>query len=182
MTQKDIIKISDLPGETKFSFGEKGLRLQELKHLGFNVPDGILLSVEFLQRLIKSTGLWADIKKVTQNESEGDRNLDTLVLDLLKTQIPDREFKDILDQALGSTETHAPDIYYAVRSAALGEDDSQTSFAGQYSTVLNVRYQDIWAAVFECYASWWTDRSVSYRRINNHFFPNRRYQSLFSIS
>ena len=67
-------------------------------------------------------------------------------------------------------ETHAPDIRYAVRSAALGEDDSQTSFAGQYSTVLNVRYQDIWAAVFECYASWWTDRSVSYRRINHHFF------------
>ncbi|MBW2217174.1 MAG: hypothetical protein JRF34_08280 [Deltaproteobacteria bacterium] len=170
MTQKDIIKISDLPGETKFSFGEKGLRLQELKHLGFNVPDGILLSVEFLQRLIKSTDLWPDIKKVTQNESKGDRNLDTLVLDLLKTQTPDREFKDILDQSLGSTETHAPGIFYAVRSAALGEDDSQTSFAGQYSTVLNVRYQDIWTAVFECYASWWTDRSVSYRRINNHFF------------
>jgi phosphohistidine swiveling domain-containing protein len=170
MTQKDIIKISDLPGETKFSFGEKGLRLQELKHLGFNVPDGILLSVEFLQRLIKSTGMWPDIKKVTHNESEGDRYLDTLVLDLLKTQTPDREFKDILDQALGSTETHAPSIFYAVRSAALGEDDSQTSFAGQYSTVLNVRYQDIWAAVFECYASWWTDRSVSYRRINNRFF------------
>ena len=100
MTQKDIIKISDLPGKTKFSFGEKGRRLQELKHLGFNVPDGILLSVEFLQRLIKSTGLWPDINKVTQNESKGDRNLDTLVLDLLKTQTPDRKFKNVLDEAL----------------------------------------------------------------------------------
>ncbi|MBW2143643.1 MAG: hypothetical protein JRG75_04515, partial [Deltaproteobacteria bacterium] len=148
----------------------KGLRLQELKHLGFNVPDGILLSVEFLQRLIKSTGMWPDIKQVAQNESKGARNLDTFVLDLLKTQTPDQKFNNILDEALESIEAHAPDILYAVRSAALGEDDSQTSFAGQYSTVLNVKYPHIWAAVFECYASWWTDRSVSYRRINNHFF------------
>ena len=132
MTQKDIIKISDLPGETKSSFGEKGLRLQELKHLGFNVPDGILLSVEFLQRLIKSTGMWPDIKKATHNESKGGRNLDTSVLDLLKTQTPDRKFKHVLDEALESIEAHTPDILYAVRSAALGEDDSQPSFAGQY--------------------------------------------------
>jgi len=169
MTQKDIVKISDLVGETKFSFGQKGLRLQELKHLGFNVPDGVLLSVEFLQRAIKSTGMWADIKKVTQNESKGDRNLDTFVLDLLKTQTPDRKFKNILDEVLESIETHAPDILYAVRSAALGEDGKHASFAGQYSTVLNVNSRDIWTAVFECYASWWTDRSVSYRKINDHF-------------
>ena len=91
MAQKDIIRISDLPGETKFSFGEKGLRLQELNYLGFDVPDGILLSVEFLNRLIKSTGMWPDITKVTQNESKGDRNLDTAVLDLLTAQTPDPE-------------------------------------------------------------------------------------------
>ncbi len=170
MTQKDILRIFDLVGETKFSFGKKGLRLQELKNLGFNVPDGILLSVEFLQRLIKSTGIWPEIKKISQNESRGEEDLDSFALNLLKTKTPNEKFNNILDEALESIETHTPDILYAVRSAALGEDDKRTSFAGQYSTVLNVRYKDIWAAVFKCYASWWTDRSVSYRRINKHFF------------
>lgn len=170
MTRKDILRISDLHGPEDYSFGEKGLRLRELRRFGINVPDGILLSVEFLQRLIESMGIRSDIKRVMQDESRGVVGLDKFVRDILQTKTPPPEFKTVLENALQSIEDYGPDILYAVRSAALGEDDGRASFAGQYSTVLDVGFREIWDALFECYASWWTDRSVLYRKNRNRFF------------
>jgi hypothetical protein len=55
-------------------------------------------------------------------------------------------------------------MHLAVRSAAVGEDDDGASYAGQYSTVLGVSPKNLLNAIFECYASWWSDRVMVYRR------------------
>ena len=53
----------------------------------------------------------------------------------------------------------------AVRSSAIGEDGSETSFAGQHDTVLDVRgVEAITAAVLQCWRSASSDRAVAYRR------------------
>jgi pyruvate,water dikinase len=56
-----------------------------------------------------------------------------------------------------------PDVRLAVRSSALGED-SESSFAGQHSSVLNVRPADIATAYKKVVASVFNPRAVYYRR------------------
>jgi len=52
----------------------------------------------------------------------------------------------------------------AVRSSATAEDLPGTSFAGQYSTFLNVQgKEELLKAVKECWASLWNYRALSYR-------------------
>ena len=53
----------------------------------------------------------------------------------------------------------------AVRSSAIGEDGSETSFAGQQETILGVRGEEaVRDAVARCWASLDTERAVAYRR------------------
>ena len=46
MNKNAFVRISRKSPLVGFSFGEKGLRLLEMKRRGFNVPDGILLSAD----------------------------------------------------------------------------------------------------------------------------------------
>jgi pyruvate,water dikinase len=58
----------------------------------------------------------------------------------------------------------APSV--AVRSSATAEDLPDASFAGQQETFLNVSGEDaLIAACRRCYASLFTDRAISYRRV-----------------
>ncbi|MEO3868493.1 PEP/pyruvate-binding domain-containing protein [Nonomuraea sp. B12E4] len=54
----------------------------------------------------------------------------------------------------------------AVRSSATAEDLPDMSFAGQQDTYLNVRGEDLPAAVKRCWASLWNPRAVAYRDRN----------------
>ncbi len=59
-----------------------------------------------------------------------------------------------------------------MRSSANAEDLPGASFAGQYSSFLNVRGEaELLKAVRECWASLWNERAVSYRR--KHGIGNR---------
>ncbi|XP_028968728.1 uncharacterized protein LOC100904922 [Galendromus occidentalis] len=59
----------------------------------------------------------------------------------------------------------SPDLRYAVRSSACGEDSEETSAAGQMETILGVRGLDrIFRAVAKCWASQFSFVAVQYRR------------------
>jgi pyruvate,water dikinase len=170
MNDKYIGRISEPLLPIYSRFGEKGLRLQKLKQLGFVVPDGLLLSVEFMQYLIRSMGLQGEIDKILEREAKRDANLEARVREILKGKVPEDAIRIPVEEAIRSIscsysgpDRDSANVLFAVRSAALGEDDETTSFAGQYSTLLNVNLEHIWSAIFECYASWWTERAVSYR-------------------
>lgn len=58
----------------------------------------------------------------------------------------------------------AGDAAVAVRSSAAGEDGAESSFAGQYESVLNVRgYDELVAAIRRCVASASSERATAYR-------------------
>jgi pyruvate,water dikinase len=62
--------------------------------------------------------------------------------------------------------TGAPDPSVAVRSSATAEDLPDASFAGQQETYLNVRGEAaLLDACRRCYASLFTDRAITYRRL-----------------
>src|SRR4029079_18694301 len=49
--------------------------------------------------------------------------------------------------------------------SAIGEDSAEGSFAGQLDSILHVRDADaLEQAVLHCWASYWSDRAVFYRR------------------
>jgi pyruvate,water dikinase len=59
-----------------------------------------------------------------------------------------------------------PDLAVAVRSSATAEDLPDASFAGQQETFLNVRGEAaLLDACRRCYASLYTDRAITYRRV-----------------
>jgi phosphoenolpyruvate synthase/pyruvate phosphate dikinase len=43
--------------DSSHCYGSKGLRLRELAGLGFEVPDGFLISVESISWLVKACGM-----------------------------------------------------------------------------------------------------------------------------
>ena len=58
-----------------------------------------------------------------------------------------------------------PDLVFAVRSSAIGEDGGGSSFAGQHETVLGVRGADeVTEAVIACWRSAASERALTYRR------------------
>jgi pyruvate, water dikinase len=62
--------------------------------------------------------------------------------------------------------TGATDLSVAVRSSATAEDLPEASFAGQQETYLNVRgAAALLDACRRCYASLYTDRAITYRRL-----------------
>jgi rifampicin phosphotransferase len=52
---------------------------------------------------------------------------------------------------------------WAVRSSAVGEDSAQASFAGQHSTVLGVKPDELFEAIAAVHASGHTDAALAYR-------------------
>jgi pyruvate,water dikinase len=162
---KDFILISRGAPPEGVRFGEKGLRLLELGKMGIEVPDGVLLSVEYLARMIEALNLEEEIDFIIQQEREGKTKLHAEVLGLFENRRIPECFKRELDQALREIRGFdGKKTRFAVRSAAVGEDDELSSFAGQYSTYLDVPFTEIWCAIVRCYASWWTERAVVYRR------------------
>ena len=53
---------------------------------------------------------------------------------------------------------------WAVRSSAVAEDHTTASYAGVYESFLEIPAEDIWAYIRACWASWWSERAVAYRR------------------
>lgn len=58
-----------------------------------------------------------------------------------------------------------PEVFFAVRSSGFSEDSTQSSFAGQYETVLGVKgIAAVSGAIARCFASFSNSRSAAYRQ------------------
>ena len=159
-----FLKISEKCLPAQGSYGAKALRLIELAQEGYPVPDGILLSVEYLNELMDTVGIFPELKKIHELEAKGIvGGLEESVLSILGEVKPPVAFDSLL-QTVKTIEGYTPSIRFAVRSAALGEDDNQSSFAGLYHSLLHVTMEGVWEAVLKCYASFWSFRAVQYRQ------------------
>ncbi|MBF0480489.1 MAG: pyruvate, phosphate dikinase [Desulfovibrionaceae bacterium] len=101
---------------------------------------------------------------------------DTLALEELSAEIrgliqgadPPEELKAAISAVAAGLESRlGPDPRLSVRSSATCED-SESSFAGQYSSVLNVSTENILDAYKEVVASTFTPRAIFYRRTKGY--------------
>ncbi|NKX45754.1 phosphoenolpyruvate synthase [Roseicyclus persicicus] len=148
-------------GEMISTLGAKGIR----------VPPGFATTSDAYRAFVAANGLGAVIAEQVAELEAGRASLQevggTLRAAFLRGHWPEDVAADIraayrdLAARLGQA---APSV--AVRSSATAEDLPDASFAGQQETYLNVVGEEaLIAACRRCYASLFTDRAISYRRV-----------------
>lgn len=144
--------------------GAKAATLGELAHHGFDVPEGFAIGLEAYQTFVQSVpGLEGTIAALERAQpAEAARTLATAFRGTLPDTLEQavREAYQELGRRLGQID---PPV--AVRSSAVGEDDVQSSYAGQQLTVLNARGESqVIACVRACWGGLWSERAITYRR------------------
>ena len=164
MGEEGLVRIAGDEVAEGFSFGSKGLRLRQMSKMGARVPDGLLLSSEYLFDRVAQYGVQDEIEKIAAAEKQGDTGLEMKAMAVFENSGAFRKMSCELENRLEKIEGYSPDSLFAVRSAAMGEDDVDASHAGQFETILNVKQADIGREIFACMASWWNDRATAYRK------------------
>lgn len=165
MTQNNYIRLLEETGRREFSrAGSKGANLGKMIRAGLPVPEGFVLLTSAYFRFVEANGLQEEIeKKLAEVDEEQLEAVKKISLNLQalfeESEIP-RDLIDEIDyayEAIGHSEV-------AVRSSATAEDLPGTSFAGQYSTFLNVKgKEELYQSVKKCWASLWNFRAITYR-------------------
>ncbi|XP_047984806.1 putative phosphoenolpyruvate synthase [Leguminivora glycinivorella] len=161
--------------------GGKGASLSLLvskqEEEGYKVPPGFCLTIKALEKHLESNPKLKesilDIEKAGGNYEEAHfKQTCTRAAELIaKTEITGeikeeilKELKNLKEKALKAG--LGPELRFAVRSSAVGEDSESLSAAGQNETVLGCTEEDIIRGVQKCWGSMFAFTSAYYRRQN----------------
>lgn len=156
-----------IAGGKNASLGEM---IQNLSHLGVNVPGGFVITVHAYREFLKYNKLEEQIKRIVNKTDIN--NLEELRLcgSYIRKWIIDGQFPEHIITEITAAYAKISDKYnqynvdVAVRSSATAEDLPDASFAGQQESYLNVcGTEGLLNAVRKCFASLFTDRAISYR-------------------
>nr|WP_256369612.1 PEP/pyruvate-binding domain-containing protein [Fusibacter sp. A1] len=140
--------------------GGKAKYLHETSLEGFDVPAGIVLSVEYFKHwndLIDAAPLW-DVLSTRPTKA---------LCEKLKTMAYGFEFNDEQIGTLDSALMEMPEnAIFSVRSSSPEEDSDDISYAGMYETVLGVKRVDLTKSIKKVFASMLDYRVVEYKRLN----------------
>ena len=174
LNQISLKDFDDVGGKNS-SLGEM---ISNLSKLGVNVPGGFaitstafneFLSLSGLDQIISRELSNLDVENLTDLRRSG-KKLRGLIL---KTPLPEVLISEI-EKAWKDIST--PGKSFAVRSSATAEDLPDASFAGQQESYLNIDgFENLIDAVRRVYASLFTDRAISYRKL-------REFKGTLSIS
>ncbi len=159
-----VYPLIELTKEMSDYVGEKMATLGELQNrLGLKVPEGFVISTYAFKQFIEHNKLEEWVAPLTEGKfnqevmEERARELKELIL---KAKMPP-DLKKAIRKALSAWK-NTPLHGWAVRSSAVGED-SQISYAGQYTTVLNVPSSQIDSGYKQVVASLFSPQVISYR-------------------
>jgi len=141
--------------------GSKAANLATLRRMGLPVPDGFVCTVKACRRYLDGAGLDAEIRGVLRDVEYGRVGLGDAA-GLIREKILAAPLPSDLEMALREVgRRHA----MSVRSSGVSEDAAAHSFAGQYTSILNVTGTDALArALREVVASGFSARAMAYRQ------------------
>ena len=164
-----VLPLVRLRHENLGQVGGKAANLGEVSNrVGLPTPKGFAITAYACHVFFRSAKLYDAIR----NELKGVDVQDTEQLTsaclairkmIMAAHLPQDLECRIYYEAKELFQEFGPDTRLAVRSSATGED-SESSFAGQHSTVLNVTQESILEAYKEVVASMYSPRAVFYRR------------------
>ena len=144
-----------------------GAKAANLAHIGAELhlptPKGFAITIASCQRFLRETGLNTEIDTLLAELVDDD----PAQLEAVSRQISEQILTTPLPESIHQAVTDAADIFsseeqLAVRSSAIGED-GDISFAGQYTSVLNVAVPNITQAYRQVIASLYSPSALSYR-------------------
>jgi len=144
------VRVRDRP-----EVGGKAANLGEIAGMGLPVPSGFVIP----------TRLW---QLVPFNDDKDRQRSEDPQFPAILSDILGRGFADEL---LTWFDELAVDLV-SVRSSAVAEDSSDTSFAGIFKSLLGVRRSELVDAVIQCWISSLSPRARAYCQINNIFPEN----------
>ena len=130
--------------------GGKAQTLGRLIALDMPVPDGVVITCGGLEMFLEANGLRATVDSGLEPEA-------------IRTLVMAASVPHVLEEQIRSAVAPLGQAPFAVRSSAIGEDGSATSYAGLHDTALDVVPNDVDAAIRRCWASLWSRPAVAYR-------------------
>ncbi len=161
------VSLDEAYREIADKIGDKMANLGEMKNrLGLPVPDGFAITVCAYNQFLEYNGLDVVIpniiEKIDKNNPEALAKAEQTIKGLiLKASIPP-ELSEYLHEGYNELARDKPGCFVSIRSSALGED-GEASFAGQYTTLLNVSPHQLESAYKEVVASKYNARAIFYR-------------------
>lgn len=149
--------------------GGKLANLGEVKKkIHLNLPDGFAITAQAYDKFLADNDLQAEIDRRIQaaNVERPDQlySLNAALQQLIiGSPVPGDLERAVREHYRLLADKHGRGIRVAVRSSALGEDFTGTSFAGQYRTILNVSGENILQAYKEVLASKYSLQAMTYR-------------------
>lgn len=149
----DEIKASDFE-----LVGGKGQNLSRMFNDGLKVPNGFVITTDAYDTYVEKNGLRAEITRILgQNLTSSKKS------DAIKALFVIEKMSNDLVNNLLKAFSQIPSGRGAVRSSSTVEDLPGMSFAGQYSSYLNVTNEDLVEKVVMCWRSLWNERAIEYR-------------------
>lgn len=157
-----------LVGGKNASLGEM---VNTLDPKGIRVPDGFATTATAYWQFLETNDLKPEIERALEDLNAESATLaetgSRIRKAFLRAQWPDDLAQAIREHyAELSAQSGMDTVDVAVRSSATAEDLPDASFAGQQETFLNIRGANaLLDACRRCYASLFTDRAISYRKV-----------------
>jgi pyruvate,water dikinase len=165
-----VLPLSEVDASMAERVGGKSANAGEVRNrLGLPAPDGFAVSTDAFRLFLSGGDLLGTIRslqlQLDPDDSVGLNEISAQLQDLVRSAEVPPELAaamlaayDELADASGSTRV-------SVRSSAVGED-GEISFAGQYTSVLNVTRTRLLDAYKEVVASWFSPRALFYRSVH----------------
>ncbi len=134
------------------NYGGKANSLINLKNNNINVPDFFVISSKEFLDFLESNSLVERINELLKYKKYDD----------IKDGIMKAEMKKELEEKIKINFGKLNTQFVSVRSSAENEDGTEKSFAGQYSTLLNVGIYNILDAIKQCWCSLYNENVIKY--------------------
>ena len=164
-----VIPLCEVTKEMADLVGSKMANLGEIKNiLEVRVPPGFAITACAYQRFLEHNDLQAEVDRRMQ-AAEADRiealyNLSAEIQQMIiRAEVP-ADLAEAIRGAWAAMENEAGGkVTAALRSSALGEDTTGSSFAGQYRSELNVSADNVLEAYRDVLASKYSLPAITYR-------------------
>jgi len=167
-THDIILNFEEVTPELTNMVGAKAGHLAFIKNtLGLPVPEGFAITASAFERFIAENNLSSQIEERLSGLSPDlTGNLesisDELITTIMTSDVPQDIIEAIMEAYHALESKTQKGVRISMRSSAIGED-TEATFAGQYTTVLNVTAENIINAYKTVIASKYSPRAISYR-------------------
>jgi pyruvate, water dikinase len=167
-TSDIVLPFDDITQDMKPMVGSKAANLALIRNnLKLPVPEGFAVTAYAFGRFMKENSLLGPIARELSgisSDSLGEiENASSAIQSMiLRASVPDDIKGPLLDAYHGLEAKSRKGVLIAMRSSAIGED-TEATFAGQYTTVLNVAEENILDAYKTVIAGKYSAKAISYR-------------------